>query len=455
MKRLLYILIMCASAHAPAQAQSGRTFTAVWQGDSAVTLRFPLTAAGSGTGKDYALCLQPIVTSTAGDTLRFDNFIFRGQRNARLTDRARFFGDVPPGEGAEYALTDTVNFEARLLTRQAPWLTKSIDSLNVALLREKEGCCEAWQLAQQPVGRFIYMPPFVPEMPAVPDNTGRAGALMADNPVLQHISKYRPYTPDRVLRKEKGALYVHFPLDRTELHHDFRDNAPTLDRIIDITRQIMADTTSSVKLIQIIGLASPEGPLKRNLKLGGGRADALKRYIMERVPETTDALFECANGGEGWAELRDLVADSEFEGREALLDIIDNTPNAEQRERLMKQLNGGRTYSYVKQNLLADQRNSGYLRIYFDYVPDSAAAVINQAIALTAHDTTPAQHAEALKLLRTVAHDERAQNALGTALYLCGEEAEAERVWQRAARLGDKGAAENLRQALDIKKRKQ
>ena len=54
--------------------------------------------------------------------------------------------------------------------------------------------------------------PFVPQLVEVADNAGRAGELQKDNPVLDHISNYRPYTRDLVLRNDKRALFVHFPI---------------------------------------------------------------------------------------------------------------------------------------------------------------------------------------------------------------------------------------------------
>lgn len=37
----------------------------------------------------------------------------------------------------------------------------------------------------------------------------------------------------------------------------------------------------------------------------------------------SDKLFDCANGGEAWTELRDQIADGSFDGRDELLHIID------------------------------------------------------------------------------------------------------------------------------------
>lgn len=52
----------------------------------------------------------------------------------------------------------------------------------------------------------------------VEDNTGKAGVLQQENPLLEHISNYRPYDRTRVLRKEKGALFVHFPVNKSVLN---------------------------------------------------------------------------------------------------------------------------------------------------------------------------------------------------------------------------------------------
>jgi tetratricopeptide (TPR) repeat protein len=292
----------------------------------------------------------------------------------------------------------------------------------------------------------------------VADNTGKAGILQHDNPVLAHISEYRPYDRTRILRKEKGALYVHFPVAKSDLTRDFRNNADVLDRIIDITRQVMADTTSSVRRIQIVGLASIEGTVDVNERLATNRGEALKRYIQQQVPQATDDLFDVANGGEAWAELRDQMNDvvtemttsgveadgARLAGLREAINIIDTEADLTRREQRLRQLNGGRTFDYIKEHLLADQRNSGYIRIYYDYVPDAAAATINQASEYLQQE----RYNEALQLLQGVKNDPRAQNALGVALWHTGNQGEAFECFRRAAEQGDDDARENFRQLV-------
>ena len=273
--------------------------------------------------------------------------------------------------------------------------------------------------------------PFVPVVRAVPDFTGRAGQLQKDNPVLAHISQYKPYDRTRILRRDKDALYVHFPLAKSELHTEFRENNSVLVRIVDIARQIMADTTSSVKIIQIIGLASIEGSIAGNEKLATNRALALQHYVQDQ--EFRDQLAECVTTEpQHGQELQQAIG------------IIDSESDANVREQKLRRMNGGRTWKYIKERILSDQRNSGYIRIYYDYVPDTAAKVINEASQLLTTDCSDCHH-EALRLLLTVRDDERALNALGAAYWLCGQQQEAIDCFRRAAANGNKDAQENLR----------
>ncbi len=410
-------------------------------GRNELAVSLPLGIAKDSVGGDYAVEMTPFLYNGAGDTLRLDPVIFRAQRNAKYVDRLRYFGDMDPAFCPEYAAGETMNYTATVSRADVPWIWGA-DGVSLGVEREKAGCCKVEPMAPLLLGSALWVVPFAPVWAPVPDNTGKAGALEIDNPVLQHISKYRPYDDTRVLRKEEGALYVHFPLDKWDLRRDFRDNADILDRIVDITAQIISDSTSNVKIIQIIGLASVEGPLKRNMLLGQNRADALKTYIQRNVDNVPDSLFEVVNGGEAWTELRDQIEDLDFEGRDQLLEIMATESNPDARERKMKALRGGRPYSYLRDNVLSDQRNSGYLRIYWDYVPDTNAAIINGASELLGQE----RWAEALEQLLPVAADQRSWNALGVAYYMTGNHDEGLRYFERAAAAGNPQAAANLRQ---------
>lgn len=444
MKIWLVLLLTLLSTATEAATASGdgkeavSSVSAEWSRDL-LRLSFTLCESDSAAGSDYAVVATPRLTDGVGDTLMLSPVTFRGKRNIHYVERTRFFGNAPQASTSELPLGSSTMFTSEIKRTDYPWLWSS-PAVCIDVKREREGCCNVVDLSPSPLCSTRYVVPFAPAFADVEDNTGKAGELQKGNPVLQHISQYRPYDKTRILRKEKGALYVHFPLDKWTLIHDFRSNAATLDRIVSITRDIMADSTSSVKRIQIIGLASVEGPQKRNLRLGYERAQALKRYVQQRV-QTPDSLYECVNGGEAWTELRSQIEDGPFPGRDKLLSIIDNEPNPDRREARIKSLDGGRPYRYLKDNVLSDQRNSGYLRIYYDYVPDSAARTINSASALLREQ----RYVEALSMLSSVKNDPRSWNALGVALYMTGSKDEAVSYFRRAAAIGNEQAKDNLR----------
>ena len=435
-KHILSLTIVLAALTASAQNNiQGKSSL----NDFTITYQVALTPPAS----DYANIITPMLCGSK-DTLILEPITVRGKRYARKAHRTAKLKHLT--EPSYYTVKNMPDLEPGTLvvstSTSQKWLLN--EPVTLCVLTQREGCCKVETLSVACSDAVQYKAPKKPFKPFFADveyNTGVAGNLAKDNLVLEHISKYRPYDSSRILRKEKGMLYVHFPVNKTDLRRDFRDNAPILDKIVDITRQIMADTTSRVEKIQVIGLASVEGTQRHNIELSKGRAEALKRYVQERV-DTPDELYECISGGEAWTELRDQINDTPSEYREQILEIIDNEPNLDRREAKLKALDRGKAFTYLRENILSDQRNSGYVRIYYDYVPDAAAATINKASALLRQE----KYAEALQMLRTVQNDERAQNALGVALHMTGDEAAALRCFERAAANGNAEAKRNLEQ---------
>ncbi len=196
--------------------------------------------------------------------------------------------------------------------------------------------------------------------------------LCEEYPVLAHISEYKAYDPSQVLRRDQRALFVYFPMAKTDIRPEWRDNQQTLDQIVEATKKLLTLDDAQLSKIQIVGLASFDGSVKLNAKIAQGRADALKKYIQDRLA-VSDDQFEVSYGGEDWADFRDQIEEEIANGSSKsaelrkVLEIIDNEPDLARREQKIRKLHYGHTYQYIKEHLLADQRNSGYLRVYYDY----------------------------------------------------------------------------------------
>jgi outer membrane protein OmpA-like peptidoglycan-associated protein len=230
----------------------------------------------------------------------------------------------------------------------------------------------------EPIEPVIPVTPTEPTLPIEQPQPVKERAidiLQREEPVVAHISEYKAYDRSQVLRRDKRALFVYFPQAKTDIQPDYRGNQQTLDRIIDVTRKMLADEETMLCKIQIVGLASFDGGKNLNERISKTRAEELKKYIQDRL-SVSDDQFETSYGGEDWADFRDEVEEEiqNVSGNTAMvsqlkevIQIIDSEPNEVRREQKIRKLRGGRTYQYIKEHHLDDQRNAGYLRIYFDY----------------------------------------------------------------------------------------
>ena len=221
----------------------------------------------------------------------------------------------------------------------------------------------------------------VEEKPVVPEPVkSKAEELAPTHPILRPSNEYTPYTKDMVIRKMEGALFVYYEFGKSQVKNQIktiggtRDNTAVLDEIIDVTRQILADSISSVNKVQIVGLCSFEGGRWGNERLSLARAQALKKYVQGKL-DLPDDKFEIYSGGEAWTDLRDQLSDLLAAGGgiglttkqiQKAIDIIDEEKDLDRREVLLKEAEGGIIYSRIRRGLFADQRNAGYLRIYYD-----------------------------------------------------------------------------------------
>jgi hypothetical protein len=170
-------------------------------------------------------------------------------------------------------------------------------------------------------------------------------------------------------------MFVYFKQSEVKIRPEWHNNQQVLDRIIEVIQKMQADGEGQICKIQIVGMASFDGPEKLNESIAKQRAWALKRHVQEILP-IGDDQFDMAYGGEGWTDFRDqweeVIAGGDEKSAELrqVIDIIDNEPNLTRREQKIKKLNSGRTYKYIRDHHLGEQRNSGYLRVYFDFVND-------------------------------------------------------------------------------------
>lgn len=305
---------------------------------------------------------------------------------------------------------------------------------------EEESCCRV-NVHYDSCWVILPQKPVVLEAAPTLITLSVAEKLQPVHQLLHPMNEYQPFAENVPIHRDKDALKVYFPLDKSQLDYSYKQNRETLDTIAKIVRDIYNDTRSDVQIIQIVGFASVEGSLKHNQELAGNRAKVLKDYIQEVVHQP-DSIFEVANGGEAWLQLRDAIVELDEPWKEDVLNIIDGESDLDKREQKLKAYKKGVPFAHIKKFLLENQRNSGYIRVYFNAKPDLPGKAVNEAVKQINEGN--ADYEAIYNAIIPFADDERTYNILGVACYMTKRTDEAIKYFQKAADLGDKQAKINL-----------
>ena len=389
---------------------------------------------------DYKVTIQPAICGEK-DTILMDPIVINGWNNIRELHRDHVLNHKDEPEQEYYpqklrvrVLRDTVLYPMATYN----WLLT--DSVTICRLKQvKEGCCKVIEENDSCSNPYSYEDKLLSMLDTITYMTVDpvTSRTIQETPVLIPIEKYQPYVSTDVLSNREDVLCIHYALNSYKVDRDYRGNGGMLDTLVQVIKTIRQDPMADVRIIQIIGLASIEGPEENNRRLALARARALKKYLAAEA-EAPDSIFEVVNGGEAWSEFAWQLQNSEFEGKDDLMQIVNDTnmlPN--KKESKIKKLNNGKTYKYVRDNLFADQRNAGYMRIYYGLNEDEVAKAINEAIALI----NDRKYSEALPLLMPYQDEPRAWNAIGVCYYMTGEEEEANRYWDKAKEYNPDGKA--------------
>ena len=183
------------------------------------------------------------------------------------------------------------------------------------------------------------------EMAMVTDECGCGWDVLSDDRSTLFPLHLEPQAPRPVMayiapqaevknRSKKGSAFLDFPVNRTEIHPDYRQN-------------------------------SREGSYANNERLAKGRSEALLAYVKERCDlggVSTDVQYE----PEDWEGLEARVERSSLPDKEALLSVIRDASitDPDRREAKLKTIAGGEPYRYLLKEIYPALRHSDYTVSY-------------------------------------------------------------------------------------------
>ena len=173
-------------------------------------------------------------------------------------------------------------------------------------------------------------------------------------------------------REVRDSVKIYFRQGYSVLDMSIRDNAEVLGRIADSLRWSYTDSLYTLKSVEVVGGASPEGTIPLNRRLSEKRANVLFDYLSQ-YGILPDSLTTFTFLGRDWGGLLELVEqDDNVPYREETIEFLrDIISRCEGGERLadnnvgrLSRFMGGAPYRYMYRELFPEIRAS---RVYLTY----------------------------------------------------------------------------------------
>ena len=148
--------------------------------------------------------------------------------------------------------------------------------------------------------------------------------------------------------EEKIDLNILFPQGSSEVVINLNKNKAELSKVDDLFARISSDgLTCALEQLTVTGYSSPEGTEQSNLSLSRNRAQSILSYLQKKYAVVARSGVEANGAGEDWDSLRASLLESELPGKEDVIEVIDHVSNVDTREKILKELDGGKVYKQL------------------------------------------------------------------------------------------------------------
>lgn len=419
----LFAMVMFIFAAAAVNAQTNISNESMTHDGTLVTVSFDVDTDVKDLPANRKEVIMPYIYN-GKDTLYLDVMEVYGKGRYK---RERQVNHINGDRTWELGENQVMKGEVYHYTSQVP-LKRWMKSANLGIRRHLVGCACEQEFEDQMLASDVEL--FQdPQMPA----------RRTPSYVLADAKKEWDFGEDQ--------LEIIFKVSSIEIDSTVFDNEVTFGKILAAVDRIHSNPNYKIEKIEVAGYASPEGRPGFNNWLGYHRAKALIDYIIEHRPEYDLTMddFRIVNGDENWEGLKWALKDYEFEHKERVLDIINNTDiPSELKKDKIKWIDHGKTWKFMLDNIYPHLRCARYLAVFYDSTDDHAVDIINQANAMI----RDGKYAEAFEHVWQVKDDMRAYNTIGVALMMQGRFEEA-MPWLEKALEGNCPSAQQNIDAID------
>lgn len=156
----------------------------------------------------------------------------------------------------------------------------------------------------------------------------------------------------------EGSAYIDFPVNRTEIHENYRRNPVELQKILSTIDAVRNDADTRIISVSIKGYASPESPYSNNERLAMGRTKTLKEYVRKQY-NFADSQFITDYEPEDWTGLERYVESSSLDNKAGILALIRSNMDPDAKERSIKTA-FPKEYAFLLKEVYPGLRHSDY-----------------------------------------------------------------------------------------------
>ena len=407
MKKILTTAVLVLGMSMMTEAQTVISNESLAHDGTNVTVSFDVDTDVRDLPSNRKEVIMPYIYN-GKDTLWLDMMEVYGKGRYK---RERQVNHIQGDKDWELGENQVMKGEIYQYTSQIP-LKRWMKSANLGIRRQLVGCACEKELAEENLAEGVAL--FEePQMPA------------------RRIPEYVLVDASREWDFGQDELEIIFKVSKIEIDSSVFNNEVTFGKILAAVDKIHSNPHYKIDKIEVAGYASPEGRPAFNRWLGENRAKALINYIIEHRPEYNLTMddFRIRNGEENWVGLRRVVAASEIENKDRVLEIIDDeTIPSELKKDKIKWIDHGKTWKKMLDEIYPHLRCARYLAVYYDSTNDEAVDIINQANALIREG----KYAEAYEHVKPVEDDMRAFNTVGVTFMMQGEFEEAMKWFEKA-----------------------
>ena len=260
-----------------------------------------------------------------------------------IAGRNRYYyhlrNDEPSDKVALYRAGRTEVIDYRAALPYEPWMGTA--ALNVE--ESTRGCCSEKLSQDENLLAALDLEPKQPKEPKVfaPD-----------------FVYVRPAAEAVKAREVSGSAFIDFPVNRTEIYENYRNNPVELQKIRNTIEAVRNDPDTKITAVSIKGYASPEGPYANNQRLARGRTATLKEYV-RGLYDFPEAVLSTDWEAEDWEGLEKKVSQSALPHRDALLAISRGSLAPDAKDWKLKS-SYPEDYAYLLREIYPGLRHSDY-----------------------------------------------------------------------------------------------